>query len=148
MEGADNPKQPRTITLEAAEAMVASSIDSSELIGSSQNTFHIYLDYGLSLTAYMFGAAMHLVGQSTPLASGSMFASGMCFSMNAQYRGTVGMKRDVFFYEALGSWLWLLTSFPLFQVHKKMRFAGYSSWSGLLASSYFSVRYLADLMMN
>eukprot|EP00388_Colpodella_angusta_P035599 GDKK01036498.1.p1 GENE.GDKK01036498.1~~GDKK01036498.1.p1 ORF type:complete len:183 (+),score=8.43 GDKK01036498.1:2-550(+) len=112
------------------------------LIFSASNQFHRWLSYALGVAAYSFGSAMHVYGQGTALSTLTMTAAGTCFFLNAQNRQVNGPTKDIFMFECLGSWLWMLASFQQFSTLKKMRYAGYSSWSGLAATVYFSARYL------
>eukprot|EP00758_Cryptobia_borreli_P004912 Tbor_TRINITY_DN4653_c0_g1::TRINITY_DN4653_c0_g1_i3::g.14887::m.14887 len=113
-------------------------------ISSFSNQFHRYLAYGCGLAAYFFGSAMHVSGQGSFLTSISLFSAGSCLFLNAENRNINGPTNDIFYYETVGAWLWMLPSFRQFSAVKKMKYAGYSSWSALMMTGYYSARYLYD----
>ena len=121
---------------------------SQELIDGFDNQTHIKLDYLVGTAAYAFGGAMHVAAQSTMLATVSMWTAGTCFFMNAQLRKANGPTADVFHYEAIGSWVWMLTSFQQFKQYKVLKYAGYSSWAGLGCVSYYSFRHILNWMTS
>ena len=118
---------------------------SRALIHSSSNQIHRWAAYLFGIGAYSFGSAMHVFGQGTALTTLTMSAAGTCFFLNAQNRNVNGPTKDIFWFECLGSWLWVMASFQQFSTIKKMKYAGYSSWSGLALTVYYSTRYLVAL---
>lgn len=57
-------------------------------------------------------------------------------------------QKSVFQMEAVGSWVWLLSSFQQFRMHKQLRWAGYSSWFAMGSAFYFTMRYMYNIMIE
>jgi hypothetical protein len=123
----------------------AASIHAAQ-VNSFHNQFHVKLDWLAAIVAYGFGSAMHVHGQSTGLCTLSMWLAGNAFVMNSQFRGVYGPTPDAFRYESMASWIWMLASFQQFRQTKVLRYAGYSSWTGLGCVAYFGTRHLTNVM--
>jgi hypothetical protein len=123
----------------------AASIHAAQ-VNSFHNQFHVKLDWFAAIVAYGFGSAMHVHGQSTGLCTLSMWLAGNAFVMNSQFRGVYGPTPDAFRYESMASWIWMLASFQQFRQTKVLRYAGYSSWTGLGCVAYFGTRHLTNVM--
>lgn len=121
-------------------------VDTQSLINSFSNQAHIKIDYLASFAAYGFGSAMHVMGQGTALSTLSMWVAGSCFLMTSQQRWALGPTTDALHFEAMASWIWMLSSFQQFKQHKVLRVCGYSSWSGLGLATYFSGKYLLQAL--
>ncbi|EPY20794.1 hypothetical protein STCU_07795 [Strigomonas culicis] len=57
-------------------------------------------------------------------------------------------KAEVFQLETVASWIWMLSSLQQFRVHKRLKWCGYSSWSGLACSAYFTLRYMYGVLLE
>lgn len=130
------------------ETLIEAALTPLERVNSFSNQLHIKVDWAAALGAYGFGSGMHVLGQGTPLCTMSMWLAGTCFIMNSQNRAVCGPGSDIFQFEAVASWIWMLTSFQQFRQFKVMKYAGYSSWTGLGLCTYFSSRHLYNTLVN
>lgn len=111
-------------------------------IKSFGNRVHIALGYTAGLCAYSFGSAMHVSGQGSALTMLTMTGAGTMFFLNAQNRNVNGPTDNIFVFEAVAAWMWMLCSFQQFNATKKLKYAGYSSWMGLVAATYYSTQHM------
>lgn len=110
------------------------------LIASRSNQIHAKLDYVWGAGAYTSGTLMQAAGQGSALVFFSMWATGTYFFVTAQMREIHGPSTDTWTNEAAASWMWMLCCFRQFKMHGRLKWAGYSSWSGLMLTTYYSVR--------
>ena len=116
--------------------------ESKSKIKSFGNRAHIAMGYVAGLAAYSFGSAMHVSGQGNALTMLTMTGAGTMFFLNAQNRNINGPTDNIFVFEATAAWMWMLCSFQQFSNTKKLKYAGYSSWAGMMAVAYYSTQYM------
>jgi hypothetical protein len=123
---------------------------SAELIArvrSRSNRLHSSLDLLFGTTAYTFGALMQFSGQGTLLSFFSMWGAGSYYFITSQLRCTRGPTPDAWQGEATAAWLWMFASMQQFKQHGRLKWAGYSSWTGFMLASYYSARTIYAYMV-
>jgi hypothetical protein len=140
------------------ESTVSISAEDASLIGgtslggtsvelaaaSRENRFHTALDATAGISSFFFNAAVHAAGQSNFIHSVSMFLSGTCLLTCSQVRWRCGAKKETRQLEICGSWIWMLSSVQQFYAHRQLKWAGYSSWSGMLLAMYLTLNYIVS----
>lgn len=113
-----------------------------ESIRSTDNQIHSMMSLAFGTTAYMFGTLMQFSGQGTFLTSISMFGAGSYLTAMSQLRHVRGNAPEMWQGEAMAAILWWMASFRQFKEYRTLKWAGYSSWTGLLLATYYSFRAL------
>lgn len=111
-----------------------------ERINSRGNRVHIAMDIGLGTSAYALGSLMMFAGQGGAMTALSMWGAGTYLIALSQLRQVRGPTTEMWDGELMASALWMMASFRQFQSHRLLKWAGYSSWSGLLLCGYYGVR--------
>ncbi|KAG8348978.1 hypothetical protein ERJ75_000141700 [Trypanosoma vivax] len=140
----------------------SSRCDSAEEFLRSNNR-HKALDGLLAVAAYTFSGLIHFRGQSTVLVSLSLWTAGTTYLINLQARRLLGLgdtgerqraisamnttEKNVFWLEVVASWVWLLASMQQFKIHKRLKYCGYSSWTALGCSTYFTCRHVWNTLL-
>eukprot|EP00760_Papus_ankaliazontas_P028440 PhM_4_TR3712/c0_g2_i1/m.12257 len=108
---------------------------------------HAGMDYGCGCLVYFFGTMMLHAKQSNPATMMSMFTAGTYFFVNGQLTMNLGREKDMFWNDTMASWVWMFVSLRQFRLHARIKWAGFSSWAGLIAATYFTTNFtLLQLM--
>lgn len=109
-------------------------------IMTRSNRVHSWADLGLACACYSFGTLMQLAGQSTFTTFMSMWGAGTYFCVVSQLRYVKGPATDIWQGEMTAGWLWMFAAFRQFAQHRRLRWAGFASWTGLFVAGYYSGR--------
>ena len=105
------------------------------------------------LTCYGFSAAMSVTNQSRPFTTLSMWMAGTYFFINGVNRAqaeklgeNIPRKgwsvRKEYGNNAVAATLWMACSLRQFMIHRRLAYAGLSSWTGFGLTTYYGFRYL------
>ncbi|KEG14472.1 hypothetical protein DQ04_00451110 [Trypanosoma grayi] len=150
----------RNVVEGAAHRQLSEESSSSFL---RSNKRHKIADVVLAVSAYTFSGLLHVHGQSTALTSLSMWAAGTTYLLNMQVRKVFDLEdatrrrevatemnlqeKNVFQLEMVASWVWMLSSMQQFKLYKRMKYCGYSSWTGLGCCMYFTLRHMYSVLL-
>jgi hypothetical protein len=132
----DKPSSPDTDDLSIVEGALARPIDLSVAKNSVSNQRLMKFDGMCALMCWLFSSLTQVSGQSTLVHSVSMMSAGASFMVCAVRRKTEGPPENYQAHTAASA-IWMMSSLQQFHKFRKMKWAGFSSWSGFLLTSVY-----------